>query len=297
MNFEELSIKMKEKFKNHTKSTIQIRISCTKRLMRECFGVTIFDSYYYENIRDVKQYIYGFPNKTVRKNLSAGIFKALQAIDSDLIAVYGKFYQKMANEADSERIYKKPTKKELSHQKTWDEIVEIRKDLFKTRITSNNAFMRYFIAAIFTKIPPLRQSEWIGAAFVDTCNNNYVDLDKKILVLRNYKTQKQYGNRIINIPDSLITTMKKYKVRFKTNLLVSKVTDPNKSMSCPGVTSYLTNIFGCSVCMLRKIFISNMLDNPDITVERRKEVANIMSHKLSTQEFIYSTFSKKLNYE
>ena len=70
--------------------------------MKECFGVTTFDSYYYENIRDIKQYIYSIPNKTVRKNLSAGIYRALQAIDSDLIAVYGKFYKKMANEADSE---------------------------------------------------------------------------------------------------------------------------------------------------------------------------------------------------
>ena len=297
MNFEELKTKMVLKFPNHSESTIKIRISCTKRAMKECFGVSIFDPYYYENVRDFKQYIYGIPNKSVRKNLTAGLYKTLQAIDSDLTTVYKTFYHKMASESDEERIYKKPTKQEIPQQKTWDELVQIRKDLFLKRDKSDNAFMRYLVASLYTKLPPLRQEEWIGSAFSDNGTNNYLDIDKKILVLRNYKTKRQYGKRVITIPDSLIITMKKYKKRFNTNLVVCKVTDPYKAMSCAGIASYLRNIFGCSVCILRKIYISNMLDDDQTTVTKRKDVAKIMSHGLKTQEFLYSTFSNRIKYE
>ena len=70
--------------------------------MKECFGMLTFDSYYYENVRNVKQYVYGIPNKSVRKNLTAELYKSLQAIDSDLTTVYKTFYHKMASESDDE---------------------------------------------------------------------------------------------------------------------------------------------------------------------------------------------------
>ena len=181
--------------------------------------------------------------------------------------------------------------------KTWDELVQIRKDLFLKRDKSDNAFMRYLVASLYTKLPPLRQEEWIGAVFSDNGTNNYLDIDKKILVLRNYKTKKSYDIRTINIPKSLITTMKKYKHRFNTNLVVYKVTDPYKAMSCAGIASYLKNIFGCSVCILRKIYISNMLDDDQTTVTKRKDIALAMGHNLKCQEFLYSVFSKRIKYE
>ena len=92
MNFEELKTKMVLKIPNHSESTIKIRINCTKRVMKECFGVLTFDSYYYENVRDLKQYIYSIPNKSVRKNLTAGLYKSLQAIDSDLTIQFIKIF-------------------------------------------------------------------------------------------------------------------------------------------------------------------------------------------------------------
>ena len=174
MNFKELETKMVSKFPNHSESTIKIRINCTKRVMKECFGVSTFDFYYYENVRDFKQWIYSFDNKSVRKNLTAGLYKSLQAIDSDLTIVYKNFYHKMASESDDERIYKKPTKQEIAQQKTWEELVQIRKDLFLKRDKSDNAFMRYLIASLYTKLPPLFQEEWIGAVFSDNGSNNYL---------------------------------------------------------------------------------------------------------------------------
>ena len=103
--------------------------------------------------------------------------------------------------------------------------------------------MRYLVAFLYTKLPPLCQEEWIGAAFSDNGTNNYLDIDKKILVLRNYKTKRQYGKRVISIPDSLIITIKKYIKRFNTKLVVCKVIDPYKVMSCAGIASYLRNIY------------------------------------------------------
>jgi len=188
------------------------------------------------------------------KNLTAGLYKSLQAIDSDLTTVYKNFYHKMASESDDERIYKKPTKQEIARQKTWDELVQIRKDLFLKRDKSDNAFMRYLVASLYTKLPPLRQEEWIGSAFSDNGTNNYLDIDKKILVLRNYKTKKQYGKRVITIPDSLIITMKKYKKRFNTNLVVCKVTDPYKAMSCAGIAFYLRFVYFYIIRYLKYCF-------------------------------------------
>ncbi len=295
MNFEQLKIKMQEKFPNHAESTINIRISCAKRVMKECYSVSNFDSLYYENIRDYKEYIYSIPNKAVRKNLCAGMYRGLDAVESDLTVCYRKFYQKMASEADSERIYRKPTTKELAQQKKWSDLVEIRKTLFLKRNESKNAYMRYYVASLYTKCPPLRQEEWLGA-FIDvedTGTNNFIDTNKKILYMRNYKTMKAHHDREIPLPNSLVRTIKIYKKKFNTDITVCKVTDNNKSMSTAGLSMYLKNIFGMSVCMLRKIYISNMLDNPNITVEQRKKTALTMGQTISTQEFLYSRFAKR----
>ena len=91
--------------------------------------------------------------------------------------------------------------------------------------------------------------------------------------------------------------IKKHINKFKTNIALCKVTDSTKAMSSAGFSQYLINIFGCSVCTLRKIFISDMVDNPDTTVEQRKRVSLIMAHSLVAQEFVYSIYSKRLKHE
>ena len=40
-----------------------------------------------------------------------------------------------------------------------------------------------------------------------------------------------------------------------------------------------------------------MLDDDQTTFTKRKDIAKIMSHGLKTHEFLYSTFSKRINYE
>ena len=266
--------------------------------MNECFQVQSFDEFYYENIRDYKQFIYLIDNKSVRKNLTCAMYKSVQCVSSDLTTVFEKFFLRISKEADDERRYRKPNKKEVAHYKTWDELVQIRRDLFLKRDNSNNDFMRYYVASLYTKCPPLRQQDWLGA-FVDINDNNknYIDTEKKMLYVKSYKTQKYYGNREVPLEPSLVTTIKKYINKFKTNIALCKVTDSSKAMSSAGFSQYLKNIFGCSVCTLRKIYILEMLDSPNITIEQRKRVSLIMAHSMVAQEFIYSIYSKHLKYE
>jgi len=106
---------------------------------------------------------------------------------------------------------------------------------------------------------------------------------------------KTHGPREVPLPASLIITIKKYQKLFKTKLALCKVSDPDKAMSSAGLSMYLKGIFGCSVCVLRKIYISQkILDNEDMTIQERKRIANIMAHTLSSQEFLYSCFSIKI---
>ena len=67
-------------------------------------------------------------------------------------------------------------------------------------------------------------------------------------------------------------------------------------MSSAGFSQYLKYIFGCSVCILRKIYISEMLDSPNTTVEERKRVSLIMAHSLVAQEFIYFSLSNNFHW-
>ena len=47
---------------------------------------------------------------------------------------------------------------------------------------SDNDFIRYYVASLYTKLPALRQQDWVDSAFTDTKDNNYLDLKKKMLV-------------------------------------------------------------------------------------------------------------------
>jgi len=114
LNFEKLHNKMTEHFPNHQESSLKRWISSSKRVMKQCYHVDFFDEFYFENIRDYKHFVYSIEDKSTRKNLSCGMFKAVESINSDLTTVFEKFYKKCANEYDSERKYKKPNKKEIA---------------------------------------------------------------------------------------------------------------------------------------------------------------------------------------
>jgi len=285
-------------FPDYKETSIKRWVSSCKKIMNDCFQVQSFDEYYYENVRYYKQYIFSIDNKSVRKNLTCAMYKSVQCISSDLTTVFEKFFLRISKEADDERRYRRPNKKEVAQHKTWDELVQIRRDLFLKRDKSNNDFIRYYVASLYTKCPPLRQQDLLGAFVdIDDKNKNYIDTEKKILYVKSYKTQKYYGDREVPLEPSLVTTIKKYKNKFKTNIALCKVSDSSKPMSSAGFSQYLKNIFGCSVCTLRKIYISEMLDNENATVEQRKRVSLIMAHSMFAQEFIYSVYSKRHKYE
>ncbi len=297
MNFEQLYNKMLEQFPNHKEASMKRWIASSKKVMKECYKVDSFDEFYYENIRDYKQYVYSFDDKCARKNLSCGMYKSVLSIKSDLAIVFEKFYKKCSSEYESERRYRPANKKEITQHKTFEELVDIRYELFEKRDKSKNDFMKYYVAALYTKCPPVRQEEWLSA-FIDvedTGDNNFIDTKKKIFFIRNYKTQKTYGKREIPLDTGLVVTIKKYKKLFNTDLAICKVSDNKKAMSSAGFSQYLKNIFGCSVCMLRKIYISEkVVDNDDITMQERNKIARYMAHSVTTQQSIYSRFSKRL---
>jgi hypothetical protein len=52
----------------------------------------------------------------------------------------------------------------------------------------------------------------------------------------------------------------------------------------------MTNIFGkgISTNMMRKIYVTDKLENEELSIAERKELAHIMGHNISTQEFMYN---------
>lgn len=165
----------------------------------------------------------------------------------------------------------------------------VKFDLWKT----------YLILNLYYLIQPLR-NDYVGCMVVETLplfvdnSKNYIIYSQKKLLLNRYKTQKHYGNKEIDLPDTLIQIVKNYMdVRVKlypelTNnneLLLTKYLKP---MNQVNLTQYLNKIFkkNISSTMLRKSYISAKYDF-DHSINQMEKDANVMGHSVGVQQSTY----------
>jgi hypothetical protein len=145
------------------------------------------------------------------------------------------------------------------------------------------------ILGVFVLSPPRRNKDYImmkvskdGKGLDD--KYNWLDMKKKQFIFNNYKTEKSYGQQIIDVPVGLIDIIKKY-LKYKKEgegyLLVKFNGD--RLISDNSLTRRLNKIFGKNISssMLRHIYLS---DKYGKVQEEMKDDAEAMAHSVSQQK-------------
>lgn len=165
-------------------------------------------------------------------------------------------------------------------------------DKFPTNIKHQLA---YLITGLYHYIPPKRGSEYFTTNLKNPDHPNYLDMNKWQLIIRNAKT----SGSVVDIPPLLQPIISQYYNNIGSEWLICLVSDKNKPMKHNNFNEFLKhNIFEgkkIGTRKLRNIYVSEMNDDPNTTVEERKETAEIMGHSVAIQHLIYTKYSDELH--
>jgi hypothetical protein len=176
-------------------------------------------------------------------------------------------------------------------------------DAFKTSKELNehqyNTLLQLMVLSLYVCLPP-RRNEYQKMMIVKTVapnaptDTNYLDLDKKQMVMNAYKTAKKEGQKVIDLPEKLVTVLTTY-LRFHPLLKGKKVTkslpptpflvyyDGKPLDQVNSITRILNKTFGKKVgsSMLRHIYLSQKYG--DVQQEQKKD-ADMMGHSVEQQK-------------
>jgi len=134
---------------------------------------------------------------------------------------------------------------------------------------------------IGANIPPRRSQDLVELQFADNSKNNFLDLKKKTITYRVYKTSRAFGDQTIAINDNMIKLFKAWKKIVGDQEFVFVDTKGGK-LSSQKLNQMLNSFFApkkVGTSMLRHIFITHRLANVPKDIA---EVAREMGHSVET---------------
>lgn len=200
-----------------------------------------------------------------------------------------------------------PSKKEIEKSKCFD-MKEIKEqadiELSKWLNDKENIkqYEKMMITQFLEYIPPLRAQDYTNIKILDDEPEeliNHINLSTGDMVFYDYKTNKYYGKREIELPEDLVLLIAEAKDIFELNWLFPKLYKRDQSQSSLGITDLIQKTFNnpdIGTQYLRKCYISYLIDkgtNP----KELSEIAHIMAHSIPTQINTYSSLSKKMHKE
>lgn len=189
--------------------------------------------------------------------------------------------KQLSNEADAESLTTKSEEtKEAIEKIDFDSVKEKR---FEIKDPHNR-----LLASLYTMLPPLRQQDYSRLLVLKAkpktvpAPANHINLKTKQMVINTHKTSNINGQKIIQLPDELITEIQLY---LKT---VPKVDGQNilLNMSSSALTRRIASVFGHSSGLLRKAYITQ--NTPKMTAEELLKTSEVMGHRLSTAQLSYN---------
>ncbi len=186
----------------------------------------------------------------------------------------------------------------ISQEAVEDVQKELEKEsvpLFKKKSLSEeqyNKLLQYVVLSLYVLIPPRRNLDWtkMDVCFNGDCSDkshNYLDLKNKKFHFNIYKTAKEYGETVQDIPQPLLDVLVKFlkfnpvKEGKKTIPLLVYYTGKTLDNS-NSITRILNKVFGrkISSSMLRHIYLSYKYGDE---VKEREKDAKEMGHSVRTQ--------------
>lgn len=313
-------------------STIDNYISNIRKISKELFNGKVPLPKYFKDFESTKDYIENVSLSHNTKRLllisvivyikSSGI---TECTDKSLLEKYHKLYKEYTDIKEEKYLDNNLTNKE---KENWISLKEIKDKIeyyensikssrdsilskaFPKKVSYFSKVQNYIILCLYTELPPLRK-DYIDLKVVEISSNfeeeikkldkslNYILYSSKEgkLVLNNYKTDKFYKAKIIEIPSGLLEKIlgfeKLKKQLFKDTELKSGnllLNNNLEALSSNNLTKKFNSIFypkKISTTMLRKIYISEKYPVINTYREMLKD-SQIMGHSIDMQKKVYS---------
>lgn len=170
-------------------------------------------------------------------------------------------------------------------EQSWARVLAARDAFLRRAGDSPQELQQALLVQLYTELPPLRLADYKLLRFEDDGEHNFVQLrPRPQLVIRRYKTAKAYGTNVLPLPPPLAAAVRRVRA------------EPGRDSGrrqgfvfSIDIEYHLRKLLGCSVNMLRKLYVSDVL--PSKSAEERIEIAKRMGHSLSTQIHVYQRYS------
>lgn len=296
---DEIKKKIKEERSNIKENSLNAYLSNIKRIFKDVFDNEI-DIKKFNQFVKVKKYLDEL-NPATRKNIMTSIIVLLKAynINKKTLKKYEKYFEEIV--VDFENNYDNQEKSE-KEKKNWITKNELDKkindleenineiDFENLTKTNEDIIQQHLILKLYSEIPPIR-NDYAQMKVYHNKNikgENYIDLTNKKIILNNYKTDKTYGEKQIELNNNIIQLIKRWINITGNEYLLINIRDKNP-MTSNGLTKYINKIFKpkkVSTTILRKLYLSEKYP----VIHNRKDMkkdAYIMGHSISTQQSIY----------
>jgi len=295
------------KFKEgKTDSTYRTYLIMLSKLFKELFDTTEFSVDKLKETNKVKNYLKDL-SVTSQKLISIAIVMILKASNSkkDLIDFYGKLAKAYRIQDKDMRKNREATEEEKITHITWSYIKEMKKSYKDFLMNSDKSFMpelaykRLFMGwvcfELLTIIPPQR-GECLFNCYInkDVKGSNIIDTKKRQWIIRESKTKRSYGERIIPLNDCLIEVIKQWMEisNCKDGLLICN--DMGSKMSTQSYTQFLNStVFrtyasrNVSTDDLRKAYVTHMIVHIGVDKKERDTMARVLGHSPETMMCLY----------
>ncbi len=252
---------------------------------------------------------------TTQRNYICAVLVALGLNDNDndeIMLIYKKFLEELNNEYNKFIESHEKTESQKENWCTLSDLDDIRLN-YKKRIRNNDYINKetltkeeqltltyYMIVSLYTLLPPVRidyaPMQIITDINDDNSKNNYLYIKNrniKKFILNEYKTEKKYGKKIIDIPSKLNSVINLYMKFHSTNnsFLVNNRGNP---MNSSELTKQIPLAFGVytyknvTLNLLRHIYVSEkVIVKSQAQVEIEEKLASDMCHSSFTQKTYY----------
>jgi integrase len=226
---------------------------------------------------------------------------------------YKSFLDEKNEEYQNLTTMQEPTQKQTERYVTDEEITQVY-DYFKSvqeaekqkGINTYETDIKYLIISLYKFVPPLRPQVYLNTVFEDKeddyPDSNVYDVDSKTLLVKQGKTLKKGKVIVIPIPDNVNTLIRYIKNKYNTDYLIGQLTDGNQQMDHTNFSKIFTRMFETvlkkpiSPNNIRNSYISNLIDTVGLTnTSQRQKIAKILGNSVSTQNNIYSKYSKLIH--
>lgn len=257
---------------------------------------------------------------TTQRNVIIAIVSVLKNLGNDLYKSYYDLMINMNKKIEDEAKENKKSDTQKENWIKWDEVKAKFDELkSKNKMPKNISESQYdnlldtVILGLYVLLPPRRNKDYLqmkvskdGKGLDD--KYNWLDMKKNQFIFNNYKTEKTYGQQIIDVPAELMDILKKYNkyrkdddanLKSDSSDFLPQKRDSKRVSSSDGyllvkfngdrlvsdnsLTRRLNKIFGKNISssMLRHIYLSDKYKD---VKEQMKDDAIKMSHSVSQQK-------------